>query len=80
MAIKKTQIIAAAIIEISESHIASQEAVYLKLQNVLLTDQYMMQEVLFPSQDFLQLLPLCVTVNRVQPGSCGNFDGQSNIS
>ena len=38
MAIKKTPIIAAAIIEISESHIASQEAVYLKLRNVLLTD------------------------------------------
>ena len=70
---------------ISESHIAS-EAVYLKLQNALLTDhqnQYLMQEVFFPSQDFSPnwlYLYVCVRVSSVQPGGCKNFDEQSNFS
>ena len=72
-------------IGISESHIAS-EAVYLKLQNALLTDhknQYLMQEVFFPSQDFSPdwlYLYVCVRVNSVEPGSCKNLDEQSNFS
>ena len=75
-------LMAAAMIGQSESHVAS-EAVYLKLQNVLLTDQknrYMMQRVFFPSQDFSPdwlYLNVCVTVNS---GNCGDFDGHSNVS
>ena len=75
-------LMAAAMIGQSESHVAS-EAVYLKLQNVLLTDQknrYMMQSVFFPSQDFSPdwlYLNVCVTVNS---GNCDDFDGHSNLS
>ena len=73
---------AAAMMGQSESHVVS-EAVYLKLHNVLLTDQknrYMMQRVFFPSQDFPPdwlYLNVCVTVSS---GRCDNFDGQSNFS
>ena len=78
-------LMAAAIIGLSESRIAS-EAVYLKLRNALVanhTNRYMMQEVFFPSQDLLPdwlYLYVCVTVNSVPPGSCSNFDGQGNHS
>ena len=78
-------LIAAAMIGQIESHVAS-EAVYLKLQNVLLTDQnsqYVMQRAFFPSQDFSPdwlYLNVCVTVNSAQPGGCGDFNGQSNFS
>ena len=68
-----------------ESHTES-EAVYLKLENVLLTDhksRYMMQRAFFPSQDFSPdwlYLNVCIIVNSVQPGGCGDFGGQSNFT
>ena len=78
-------IAAAAVMGQDESHVASED-VYLKLQNVLLTDQknrYLMQRVFFPSQDFPPdwlYLDVCVIVNSGQPGGCGGFNGQSNFS
>ena len=78
-------VMAAAIIGLSESRIAS-EAVYLKLRNALVanhTNRYMMQEVFFPSQDFPPdwlYLYVCVTVNSFPSGNCSNFDGQGNHS
>ena len=78
-------LIAASMMGQGESHTES-EAVYLKLENALLTDQnsrYMMQRAFFPSQDFSPdwlYLNVCVTVNSVQPGGCGDFGGQSNFS
>ena len=77
--------IAAAVMGQDESLVAS-EAVYLKLENILLTDQnsrYMMQRAFFPSQDFSPdwlYLNVCVTVNCVQPRGCDDFNGQSNFS
>ena len=79
-------IAAAAVTGQDESHNVASEDVYLKLQNVLLTDQnsrYMMQRAFFPSQDFSPdwlHLNVCVTVNSAQPGGCGDFNGQSNFS
>ena len=78
-------LIAASMMGQGESHTES-EAVYLKLENALLTDQnsrYMMQRAFFPSQDFSPdwlYLNVCVTVNSVQPGGCGDFGEQSNFS
>ena len=78
-------LIAASTMGQGENHTES-EAVYLKLENVLLTDhksRYMMQRGFFPSQDFSPdwfYLNVCVTVNSVQPGGCGDFGGQSNFS
>ena len=78
-------LIAAAVMGQDESHTAS-EAVYLKLENVLLTDhksRYMMQRAFFPSQDFSPdwlYLNVCVRVSSVQPGGCGEFVGRSNFS
>ena len=81
-------LIAAAVMGQDESHNVASEDVYLKLQNVLLTDQknrYLMQRVFFPSQDFppdwlYRYLNVCVIVNSGQPGGCGDFNGQSNFS
>ena len=76
---------AAVVMGQGESHDGSED-VYLKLQNVLLTDQnsrYMMQRAFFPSQDFSPdwlYLNVCIIVNSVQPGGCGDFNGQSNFS
>ena len=72
----------------SKPHIASQ-VVYHKLENALIGDSsvlYLMQEVFFPSEILpcdLVHLHVCVTVGRVQHGSCDNsslFGGQSNFT
>ena len=72
----------------SKPHIASQ-VVYHKLEDALIGDSsvlYLMQEVFFPSKilpNNLVHLHVCVTVGRVQPGSCDNSSlpgGQSNFT
>ena len=72
----------------SKPHIAPQ-VVYQKLEDALIADSsvlYLMQEVFILSKLLphnLVRLQVCVTVDRLQPGSCGNsslFGGQRNFT
>ena len=81
-------LLATVVVIYSKPHIASQ-VVYHKLEDALIADSnvlYMVQEVFISSKILphdLVFLRVCVTIGKVQPGSCDNsslLGGQSNFT